>query len=207
MAMATLWSLRLGLHLARRVLGHLDKEDARYGQLRRDWAVGFEFKMFGFFQLQALLLVLLATPFLLAAANPAPSFHPLEAVAVGLWLIAVFGEALADAQLAEFKRDPANRGRVCDAGLWRWSRHPNYFFEWLVWVAFALFALPSPGGWLALGCPALMLHFLLRVTGIRYTEEQLLRSKGDAYRAYQQRTSAFVPWPPATDGNSQHFPP
>jgi len=199
-AMAALWSLRLGGYLARRVLGHLDKEDGRYQQLRRDWATTLNTKMFQFFQFQASLLVALAVPFLLAARNPAPGLHPLELAAAGLWLVALLGETLADAQLAAFKRNPANRGRVCDAGLWGWSRHPNYFCEWLVWVAFALFALASPWGWIALYCPALMLFFLLKVTGIKYTEDQLLRSKGEAYRAYQQRTSAFVPWPPRRGG-------
>lgn len=194
--MAALWSLRLGGYLAKRVLGHLDREDGRYQQLRREWAGNFAPKMFGFFQLQALLLVLLSAPFVLAAVNPAPALHAFEFAGAAVWFVALAGETVADAQLAAFKRDPANRGRVCDAGLWGWSRHPNYFFEWLVWVAFALFALASPSGWIALGCPALMLFFLLKVTGLGYTEAQLLRSKGDAYRAYQARVSAFVPWPP-----------
>ena len=194
-AMAALWSLRLGGYLARRVLGHLGIEDGRYKQLRRDWAGSLNARMFQFFQFQALLLVALSVPFLLAAGNSAPGLHFSELAAAGLWLFALLGETLADSQLAAFKRDPANRGRVCDAGLWRWSRHPNYFCEWLVWVAFALFALASPWGWIALYCPALMLLFLLKVTGIKYTEDQLLRSKGEAYRAYQQRTSAFIPWP------------
>ena len=96
--------------------------------------------------------------------------------------------------LAAFKRDPANQGRVCAAGLWRYSRHPNYFFEWLIWVAWALFALASPYGWLAILCPLLMFYFLFRVTGIPATEAQALRSKGEAYRRYQETTSAFVPW-------------
>jgi len=195
-AMAALWSLRLGGHLARRVLGHLDSEDGRYRQLRRDWAGNFGPRMFRFFQFQAVVLVTLSVPFLLAAQDPAPARHPLEWAAAGLWLVAFSGEAIADSQLAAFKRDSANRGRVCATGLWAWSRHPNYFCEWLVWVAFALFALPAPWGTLALLAPALMLFFLLRVTGIAYTEAQLLRSKGDAYRRYQERTSAFVPWPP-----------
>lgn len=193
--MAALWSLRLGGYLAWRVLGHWRNEDGRYQQLRREWAGQLDAKMFRFFQFQAGLLVTLSAPFLLAARNPAPALSPLEFAAAGLWLLALLGETVADAQLAAFKRDPARRGGVCDAGLWRWSRHPNYFFEWLVWVSFALFALASPWGWLALGCPALMLFFLLKVTGIRYTEEHLLRTRGEAYRAYQQRTSAFVPWP------------
>lgn len=101
---------------------------------------------------------------------------------------------LADRQLARFRADPANKGKVCQAGLWNYSRHPNYFFEWLVWVGYAVFALGSPWGWLGLIAPALMLHFLLNVTGIPMTEELSLKSKGDAYRAYQRTTSAFVPW-------------
>jgi len=194
--MAVLWSARLAWHLGRRVLGHHPIEDGRYQQLRRDWAANFGVKMFKFFQAQALLLVALSIPFLLAARNPNPSLHPLEYAGLILWLVALTGETLADAQLATFKREPVNKGRVCDHGLWRYSRHPNYFFEWLIWVAFALFALASPWGWAALACPALMLFFLLKVTGIGYTESQLLRTKGEAFRAYQRRTSAFVPWLP-----------
>lgn len=194
--MVALWSVRLGGYLARRVLGHHPIEDGRYQQLRRDWGETLDVKMFLFFQAQAGLLVALSVPFLLVARNAAPAWLPLEIAGLSLWLVALGGEALADAQLARFKRDPANRNRVCDVGLWRFSRHPNYFFEWLVWVAFALFAAASPWGWVSVYCPALMLFFLLRVTGIRYTEGQLLRSKGEAYRAYQRRTSAFVPWFP-----------
>ncbi len=193
--MAVLWSLRLGTHLAVRVLKHHPVEDGRYQQLRRDWAGNFGPKMFGFFQLQAASVVLLGVSFLLAAVNPAPGLHPAEVAGVALWLIALSGEALADAQLAAFKRRPDSRGQVCDVGLWRYSRHPNYFFEWLIWVAYALFALGSPWGCLALLSPAIILFLLLRVTGIPLTEEQSLRSRGDAYRRYQQTTSRFVPWP------------
>ena len=194
-AMALLWSVRLGTHLWLRIARHHPVEDARYGQLRRDWSPGFAGRMFGFFQLQALSVVVLGVPFLLIARNPTPGFHPLEFLGLALWLVALGGESLADAQLAAFKRDPANRGRVCDTGLWRLSRHPNYFFEWLVWVSFFIFALPSPAGWLALIGPAVILYLLLRVTGIPLTEEQSVRSKGEAYRRYQQTTNAFIPWP------------
>lgn len=195
------WSVRLGGYLARRVLGHHPVEDGRYQQLRREWGERLTLKMFLFFQAQAVLLIALSVPFLLAAQNHGPAWHPREIAGGALWLVALGGEALADAQLARFKRDPASRGRVCDVGLWRLSRHPNYFFEWLVWVAFALFASASPWGWVSVYCPGLMLFFLLKVTGIRYTEVQLLRSKGDVYRSYQQRTSAFVPWFPKTNRN------
>ena len=201
--MAVLWSLRLGGYLARRVLGHLQTEDGRYQQLRRDWAANLNVKMALFFQFQALLLVALSLPFLLAVRNSAPALQPLELVAAALWLVALFGETIADAQLAAFKRDPANRGQVCERGLWHWSRHPNYFFEWLIWVAFALFASASPWGWISFYCPLFMLFFLLKVTGVKYTEDQLLRSKGEPYRRYQQRTSAFVPWPPKPEARGQ----
>ena len=194
--LVTLWSLRLGTHLYRRVMGHHPVEDGRYGQLRKDWAANFAVKMFGFFQLQAVSVVLLGVACFLISRNDSPRLHPLEVAGAVLWLVALTGESLADRQLAAFKRGPANRGRVCNAGLWRYSRHPNYFFEWLVWVAYFVFALPSPQGWIAVIGPAGMLFLLLRVSGIPLTEEQALRSKGDAYRRYQQSTSAFVPWFP-----------
>jgi steroid 5-alpha reductase family enzyme len=195
-SMVSLWSLRLGFHLYRRVMGHHPDEDGRYVQLRRDWAGRFAPKMFGFFQLQAASVVLLGAGFLVVCLNPVPQFHPLELAGAALWLLALAGESLADHQLAAFKRDPANKGRVCDAGLWRYSRHPNYFFEWLVWVAYAVFALASPHGWVGLIGPASILFLLLRVTGIPLTEEQAVRSKGEAYRRYQQTTSTFIPWFP-----------
>ncbi len=201
--LVTLWATRLGTHLLRRVASHHPFEDGRYLQLRRDWAGNFAGKMFGFFQLQAASIVLLAVPFLLPVLNPSPALHWFELLGVALWIAALTGEAIADAQLAAFKRDPAHRGRVCDVGLWRYSRHPNYFFEWLVWVAFAAIALASPWGWLGLLAPAAILHLLLRVTGIPLNEEQSLRSKGDAYRRYQQTTSAFVPWFPKAGSRTE----
>jgi len=142
------------------------------------------------------LLALLSIPLLLSNYDPRVHLGFTDFLGFALWVVAIGGESLADHQLKRFKSDPANRGRVCASGLWRYSRHPNYFFEWLVWVAFFLFAMPAPWGWTTIFAPALMLFFLLRVTGIPYTEQQSLRSKGDAYRAYQRTTSAFVPWFP-----------
>ena len=193
--MTVAWSLRLAGYLYSRVMGEHPKEDGRYVELRRRWAGrSVDLRFLVFFQVQALLDVGLSTPMLLTSVNPARVFHPLEWAGGGLWLIAVTGESLADRQLARFKADPANRGQVCQAGLWRYSRHPNYFFEWLVWCAYFAFAAASPRGWITVYCPALMLYFLFRVTGIPATEEQALRTKGDAYREYQRTTSAFVPW-------------
>jgi steroid 5-alpha reductase family enzyme len=170
-------------------------------ELRRKWGAAgpaaFHRRMYRFYLIQAALDLVLALPLWIVAQNPAAAIAPLEWAALGLWTVALAGETLADAQLAAFKRSGVGHDQVCERGLWSWSRHPNYFFEWLVWVAYALAALASPPwGAVGLAMPALMLFFLLRVTGIPATEAQALRSKGDAYRDYQRRTSAFVPWPP-----------
>ena len=195
-AMVTLWSLRLAAHLYLRIAALHPEEEGRYVQLRRDWASNLNPRFFWFFQAQGLLATLLSVPFLLACVDSRPALGPFELAGTALFAIALCGESIADRQLASWKADPANRGRTCRSGLWRYSRHPNYFFEWLVWVAFAVFAWPSPWGALAIACPLLMLFFLFRVTGIPMTEEQALRSRGEDYREYQRTTSAFVPWLP-----------
>lgn len=191
--MALVWGLRLALYLLlTRVIGH--PEEGRYVELRRQWGGNLPLKFLAFFQFQALLCVVLSAPFLLAALNPRPTLSLFEYAGVTLWLIAFLGECLADYQLHAFKSNPANRGKTCRAGLWNYSRHPNYFFEWLTWVAFAVFAMGSPYGYLGLVSPLLILFFLFRVTGIPATEAQALRTRGEDYRQYQQTTSAFVPW-------------
>ena len=195
-AMTIAWSLRLAGYLYRRVMGHHPVEDGRYQKLRADWGASASHRFFWFFQVQGLLDVILAGPLLLACANPSPRLSWLEWSGALLWLVSVAGETVADRQLDAFRRDPANRGKTCRAGLWRYSRHPNYFFEWLVWVAYFVFALASPWGWTTVYCPLLMLYFLFRVTGIPATEAQALRSRGDDYRRYQETTSAFFPWVP-----------
>ena len=192
--MATLWSLRLGTHLYIRVVGQHPHEDVRYAQMRVKWGAHLKSKVLIFFELQAVLIGLLSTPFLIACLNPRPGISILEWAGVAVWAVAMAGESLADWQLKQFRMRPENRGKICQGGLWNYSRHPNYFFEWLVWVGFFLFAWDSPGGCYTVLCPGLMLFFLLRVTGIPLTEELSVKSKGDAYREYQRTTSAFVPW-------------
>lgn len=199
LAMVFLWGGRLATHLFFRVRAHHPAEDVRYAQLRREWGADVDRRMFWFFQLQGLTQLILSIPWLVALLDTRvrTSQNPLSALelaAVALWCIALAGESLADRQLARFKADPANRGKVCQAGLWHYSRHPNYFFEWLVWVAYFLFACGSPWGWIAAVSPALMWHFLNNVTGIPMTEELSVRSRGDAYREYQRTTNAFFPW-------------
>lgn len=192
--MVTLWSLRLGTYLYIRVMGHHPVEDGRYQMLREEWGTNTNRKMFWFFQFQAILLVILSAPFLLATINHRPDLSFFEWAGLALWATGLIGESLADQQLARFKANPANKGRVCQVGLWYYSRHPNYFFEWLIWVAYFVFALGSPWGWVSLYCPAMMFYFLFRVTGIPMTEVQAVRTKGEEYREYQRTTSAFVPW-------------
>ena len=198
--MAGLWSLRLGTHIAVRVRGHHPQEDVRYAQLRAEWGGRLVTKTFWFFQLQAGILAALATVFLVPCLNAHSGITPLEWAGVVIWALALIGESVADAQLKGFKARPENRGRICQTGLWNYSRHPNYFFEWLVWVGFFVFAWGSPGGCWTVLCPGLMLFFLLRVTGIPMTEELSVRSKGEVYREYQRTTSAFVPWFKKTAG-------
>jgi steroid 5-alpha reductase family enzyme len=194
-AMVIVWSGRLGTHLFRRVVGK--PEEGRYQQLRAQWSSSAAWKFLLFFEAQAVLDVLLSIPFLLVCtdADAPGKMVSVQIAGVVIWLVAILGESLADAQLARFKRS-ANHGAVCRDGLWNYSRHPNYFFEWLVWIGWAVFAEPVHHGWFAWSAPLLMLFFLLRVTGIPATELQSLRSKGEAYAEYQRTTSAFVPWFP-----------
>ncbi len=192
--MGGIWSVRLALFLARRVAS--GPEDARYQAIRERWGGNTILKFLWFFLFQGVLDVVLAVPFLLVANNSTPGLTAWEFAGLAVWLVAVAGEATADAQLRAFKADARNRGGICEAGLWRYSRHPNYFFEWLVWCAIALFALGTPWGWMGIMCPAMMLYFLLKVTGIPATETHMLATRGEAFRAYQRRTSAFVPWWP-----------
>lgn len=196
-AVIAIWSLRLGSHLVGRTLH--GPEDSRYAQFRKDWGATYQQRMFWFLQIQAVASVFLAVTILVAARNPAP-LGAADLAAVALAAIAFAGETIADRQLERFRQTLGNQGQICDRGLWRWSRHPNYFFEWLGWLAYPFFAIRHDGylwGWLALSGPALIYFLLVRVSGIPPLEQQMLRTRGDAYRAYQARTSSFFPRPPA----------
>jgi steroid 5-alpha reductase family enzyme len=194
-SMAVIWSLRLGCHLLfTRVLGKRG-EDGRYRELRARWGPRAPAYFFVFFQAQALLAWVFSLPILAALGNPRPG-PVLELCAVLSWATALVGEAIADRQLARFRRKPESKGRTCREGLWRYSRHPNYFFEWLGWWAYVALAVGSNGFWVALIGPILLGFLLFRVTGIPATEAQALRTRGDEYRRYQASTSVFVPWFP-----------
>ncbi len=190
--MVTLWSIRLSWHLLERFLR--SGEDGRYAQIRENWKSYLPVKFFFFFEFQALLNVILSVPFIVILAHYRPEMNWIEWAAAGLWSIGIAGESVSDYQLKRFKSDPANQGKTCMTGLWKYSRHPNYFFEWLIWVSYFVFALGSPFGWISITAPILMLYFLLKVTGIPATEEQALKTKGEEYRDYRRTTSAFIPW-------------
>lgn len=190
-----LWAFRLATYLFfNRVWGK--PEDGRYQTLRHQWGDKAQPYFFIFFQAQALLDVIFSLPFLVVASNSEPVFSWWEITGVAVWLVAIVGEALADRQLAGFRADPRNCGKTCRVGLWRYSRHPNYFFEWLHWWTYVLMAIGTPWWWVTLLGPALMLYLLFKVTGIPATEAQAVVSRGEDYRAYQRTTSAFVPWFP-----------
>jgi steroid 5-alpha reductase family enzyme len=193
-AVGAAWSLRLGIYILLRVSRHHPDEDVRYRSLRERWQGPWRFLLF--FELQALIAVVFSLPFLLAAFDSRPTWTHLQLLGLTLAIGATAGEALADWQAQSFRRKPANSNAVLDAGLWRYSRHPNYFFESLVWWGFWIAALDFPHGWITIVCPLLMLHLLLNVTGIPLTEKHSLERRGEAYREYQRRTSRFIPWLP-----------
>ncbi|HEY6925377.1 MAG TPA: DUF1295 domain-containing protein [Steroidobacteraceae bacterium] len=200
-----LWGTRLGLHLWRRV--GREPEDGRYRYLRAHWR-GNQIKFFGFFQLQAFLVALFALPFLAVARNSERQPTLWTALALLIWVISVAGESIADWQLARFRSDPDNRNRTCRTGLWRYSRHPNYFFEWLHWLTYVALSIGSPLAWLSGVGPLLMYVFLRWVSGVPFTEAQALRNRGEDYRLYQHQTSMLFPWwprkPTSAPGPQRH---
>lgn len=187
------WSWRLGMHILER--SHGKPEDGRYAAMRAVWGEKAGRNFFFFFQAQALLDALFSIPMLLCFMDERPGFAPQDVLALAVFAVSIVGESTADAQLEKWKSDPANKGKTCRAGLWNWSRHPNYFFEWLHWWAYPAMAFGAPyWAWTLLG-PALMLLFLFKITGIPHTENQAAKSRPD-YAAYQREVSMFIPWPP-----------
>lgn len=188
------WSFRLSGYLLRdRVRGN--KEDPRYANLAKHWGSQANRNFYFLFLAQVFLATVFLVPVVHAANNPAP-LGGSDVLAVGIALLALLGETIADKQLADFRAKPTNQGKVCVSGLWRYSRHPNYFFEWLHWWAYAAFAMTGPDAWICLIGPLLMYIFLRYVTGIPHAERSSLQHRGEAYRRYQQTTSPFFPWIP-----------
>jgi steroid 5-alpha reductase family enzyme len=193
------WSLRLGVHIAARTAAST-AEDPRYAQFRKDWGASFQIKLFLFLMIQAVAAAILALSVLFAARNPAPGLAWTDGLGALVLIAAVAGEGLADAQLRKFKSYGPNKGAICDVGLWAWSRHPNYFFEWFGWLAYPIIAFDRTGtwpwGWAALSAPIFMYYLLRYASGVPPTEEAMARSRGAAFDAYKRRVSVFFPLPP-----------
>jgi steroid 5-alpha reductase family enzyme len=195
LALVALWGLRLGAHLFRRNRGR--GEDFRYRAMRRHHGERFALvSLASVFGLQALLQWIVSLPLQLAILAPGPTrLGVWDAVGVGLFAVGLGFEAVGDLQLARFKADPANAGRVLDRGLWRFTRHPNYFGDCVVWWGFQALALAAPGGaWTVVG-PLVMTVLLRRVSGVTLLERHLARSR-PGYADYVARTSPFLPRPP-----------
>ncbi len=195
--LVALWSLRLAGHIGMRTAGAED--DPRYAALMEEWGRAAPARLFRFLQIQALASFVLVLSVYAAVLNPAPFPGMLDFAAIAIALVALAGEAIADAQLTAFRRAAHGRKAVCDIGLWRWSRHPNYFFEWLWWVAWPALAFSGLGGGLvavlSLLAPAMMYWLLVHVSGIPPLEQHMLASRGRAFSTYQAQVNAFFPGP------------
>jgi steroid 5-alpha reductase family enzyme len=193
-ALVTIWGLRLSLYILRRNWGK--GEDPRYARWREESGPAWWWRsFFKVFLLQGILLWVISIPLLAAQFSASPArLTAVDGLATLLWLIGFFFEAVGDAQLARFKADPANRGKVLDRGVWRYSRHPNYFGESAMWWGYYLLAAAA-GGWWTIFSPALMTFLLLRVSGVALLERSLKQAKPH-YREYIENTSEFVPWFP-----------
>lgn len=189
------WMLRLGIYLTPRVATH--PEDRRYAAFREDFGDKYPSRMLFVTLPQALATALLSLSVILAARAPGP-LGLRDALAVAVFVAAIVGEAISDGQMKAFRGDKANKGQVMDRGLWGWSRHPNYFFQWLGWVAYPVIALDParPVTWLSLAAPLVMYGLLRYVSGVPPLEKTMLESRGDRFRSYQARVSVFFPLPP-----------
>jgi steroid 5-alpha reductase family enzyme len=194
-ALTLVWGLRLGGYLLWRAWGK--PEDFRYQAMRRSWGTRFPpVSFFTVFALQGVLMWIVSLPIQIAQVAVEPTqLGVFDAIGAGLWLLGMFFESVGDAQLARFKADPASAGKVMDRGLWRYTRHPNYFGDCLVWWGLFAFALAVPGGIYSIVGPIVMTVLLRRVSGVTLLERSLVKRR-PGYSEYVARTNAFVPGPP-----------
>ncbi len=189
------WGIRLALHIHTRNNGK--GEDPRYKQWREDWGRWFVLRSFlQVFMLQGLLLVLVSVPVIYVNAAPSESFTWLDALGLAVWLTGFGFEAFGDLQLLRFIRNPANKGKLMTTGLWRYTRHPNYFGEVTLWWGIWLIALAAPGSWWTIMGPLTITILILKVSGIPMLEKPY-EERAD-FQEYQRRTSAFFPMPPGS---------
>lgn len=190
--MIFLWGIRIVLYLLKRI-SFEKQEDKRYKKIRQEFGRMAWLKFLLIFEFQAGLEMIIGIPLLIVSLNPLPGISCFEILGIMIFSVALIGEAMADEQLHAFKTNLAHKGKTCDTGLWYYSRHPNYFFEWLIWIGMFVYALGSPMGWVAIVSPLIMFYLLMYVSGVPLAEEQSLKSRGDEYRRYQATTSIFIP--------------
>jgi steroid 5-alpha reductase family enzyme len=195
-ALAAFWSVRLGFYIAQRVAKDAH-EDRRYAGLRTEWGGDFQRNMYVLCLIQAPAAAMLSLSIFAAAHGGSAELGLRDGLAVLVLVVAIFGEGMADEQMRRFRKE-GRRGAVMDKGLWGWSRHPNYFFEWLGWMAWPVMALDPAQAWtwLTLVAPVMMFLLLRFGTGVPALEKVMLESRGDLFRDYQRRVSAFFPLPP-----------
>ena len=192
--LTTIWGLRLAFYLAKRNLGH--GEDFRYQSMRRKHGDRFAIvSLYTVFGLQGLLMFIVSLPVQLGQVRQEPSFGIIGVLGVLVWGVGIYFEAVGDAQLARFKRDPANTGKIMDQGLWRYTRHPNYFGDSCVWWGLGLIAAESSLGIYGLIGPVVMTFLLVKVSGAAMLDRAMLKRK-PGYENYVATTSGFIPRPP-----------
>ncbi len=198
LGMVVVWAARLAFYIGWRNWGH---EDPRYARLRAHAAsLGKNYALYSlthvFLSLGAATGFAISFPLFLAQRTREPELGVLAMIGVGLYVIGLSLETVADIQLAAFKRDPANQNKIMQSGVWRYSRHPNYFGETLVWTGFFLIALETPWGGLAIVSPLTLLWVLLGPLGVGLVERRMRKKRPEAFADYARRTSVFVPWFP-----------
>jgi len=197
--LVTIWGSRLAVHIFSRKRGR--GEDFRYAKWRREWGSWFVPRSFlQIFMLQGIFLLVISCGVMLVNASGPRALGALDLAGTAVWLVGFFFEAVGDAQLVKFKRDPDHKGRIMTSGLWRTTRHPNYFGEVVMWWGIFLIALSAPAGWTAVASPLLITFLLLRVSGVTMLEKQY--AGNSEFAEYARRTSAFFPLPPKREKTS-----
>lgn len=192
-ALVVIWGARLAVHIAVRNRGR--GEDYRYAKWRRDWGRWFFLRsFFQIFMLQGVILLVVVYPIILINHASGSGIRILDIIGISFWLIGFFFEAIGDYQLLKFKNRPENKGKIIAHGLWKYTRHPNYFGETIIWWGIFLIALSVRNGWTAVVSPLLITFLLLRVSGIAMLEKKYADNKD--YEDYARRTSPFIPWFP-----------
>jgi len=188
------WGMRLSFHITSRILKK--DEDPRYAKYRKEWGALFPLKSYLFIFLgQTLLIALITiTPWYILSYGQYFSWNIIAVLGVGIWVLGFSFESIADNQLKNFLHNPKNKGKLMTEGLWKYSRHPNYFGESVMWWGLFLVTISFPYGWIALVSPVIITFFLLKVTGIPLAEKSL--SSHPDFSGYKKKTSIFIPLPP-----------